>query len=181
MVTRVRFLRVRCAELTFLQAEPQCIRCHSGPNFTDGAFHNVGLRPAVVAVAFTDTGDDGALTGLSEAIEDPLNSRGTLSDGDRDVLPETVDPTFAGAFRTPTLRCNAGQPSFMHTGQLTSLESVVSFFSRGGDPPGGYPGQNGLEALDLNEAERADLVAFLRTLMGPGPDEALLSPPATNQ
>jgi cytochrome c peroxidase len=157
----------------------QCMRCHSGPNFTDGAFHNVGLRPAVVAVAFTDTGDDGALAGLSEAIADPLNSRGAFSDGDRGALPERVDPALAGAFRTPTLRCNSEQPSFMHTGQLTSLESVVSFFSRGGDPPGGYPGQNELEALHLNEAERADLVAFLRTLMGPGPEEALLSPPAT--
>src|SRR6202000_2565532 len=35
----------------------RCASCHSGPNFSDGKYHNVGLRPATVAVAFTDTND----------------------------------------------------------------------------------------------------------------------------
>jgi len=155
----------------------RCVGCHSGPNLTDGEFHNVGLRPGVVAVAFTDTGDDGAQTGLAELLLDPLNTQGEFSDGDRGVLPESVAPEMAGAFRTPTLRCIAEQPSFLHTGQLTSLTSVLSFFSRGGDGPGGYPGENELTRLDLSEAERDDLVAFLGALMGPGPNAALLSAP----
>jgi hypothetical protein len=64
----------------------------------------------------------------------------------------------------------------MHTGQMTSLDAVVAFFSRGGEPFG-YPGKNELQPLDLDARERADLVAFLRALGGPGPDQSLLSAP----
>lgn len=156
----------------------QCIDCHSGPNLTDNQFHNVGLRPGVVAVAFTDSNDRGAAPALVELESDPLNTKGAFSDGARDVLPGAEPGDLEGAFRTPTLRCIAEQPSFMHTGQFTSLTSVMSFFSRGGDGPGGYPGVNELERLDLDETERADLVAFLGALMGKGPDAALLVAPS---
>lgn len=149
----------------------KCADCHSGPNLTDGEFHNVGLRPGVVAVAFTDTDDHGAAAALPELEADPFSNLGPFSDGDRDAIP-ALSPELEGAFRTPTLRCIADQPSFMHTGQLTSLSSVVSFFSRGGDGPGGYPGVNELHQLDLDAEEQADVVAFLGALQGPGPDAA---------
>ena len=38
--------------------------CHSGPNLTDDEFHNVGLAPATVAVAFVDEDDRGAADGI---------------------------------------------------------------------------------------------------------------------
>lgn len=154
----------------------QCVSCHSGPSFTDGKFHNVGLRPEVVAVAFTDTGDRGAAEGLPLSIDDPLNSKGIFSDGDRGVLPESVGPEFEGAFRTPTLRCISTQPSFMHTAHLKTLAQVVQFFNRGGDPAG-FPGTNELSPLNLSDLDKADLVAFLGALQGDGPDPALLVPP----
>jgi cytochrome c peroxidase len=98
------------------------------------------------------------------------------SDGDDGRLPATVPPEHLGAFRTPTLRCGARRPSFMHTGQLATLEDVVAFFARGGDPFG-YPGKNELAALDLTAQDEQDLVAFLKTLEGPGPAPALLVEP----
>jgi cytochrome c peroxidase len=153
-----------------------CVSCHSGPNLTDGKFHNVGLRPATVAVAFTDTNDRGAGEGLALALADPLNSKGAFSDGDRGVLPGAVAPEHEGAFRTPTLRCIANQPSFMHTGQHKTLVDTVRFFSRGGDPSG-YPGTTELKPVNLSEREQADVVAFIRALQGPGPDAALLGAP----
>ncbi|HEY6878492.1 MAG TPA: cytochrome c peroxidase [Polyangiales bacterium] len=152
-----------------------CVDCHSGPRLTDGKFHNAGLSPATVAVAFTDLGDRGAADGLNLALQDPLNSRGTFSDGDRRVLPPAVDPSMLGAFRTPGLRCIAEQPSFMHTGQFTSLERVVTFHNQGGDLAG-YPGSSELKRLNLSGAEESDLVAFLRSLQGPGPSASLLDP-----
>jgi cytochrome c peroxidase len=155
----------------------KCVTCHSGPHFADGKFHNVGLRPATVAVAFTDTDDRGAAEGLALALEDPLNSKGAFSDGDRGVLPAAVGVEFEGAFKTPTLRCISDHPSFMHTGQLTSLEQVVRFFSRGGDSAG-FPGTNEIGSLGLSDREQADLVAFVQALQGPGPEAALLAPPA---
>jgi cytochrome c peroxidase len=154
-----------------------CISCHSGPTLSDGAFHNVGMSPAPVAVAIIDVNDRGAAAGIAAALTDPLGTSGDFSDGDRRALPEAVLAEHEGAFRTPTLRCIAEQPSFMHTGQLTSLASVVSFFNRGGDRSG-YPGASEIAPLDLREEERADLVAFLQSLAGPGPEAELLEPPS---
>ena len=153
-----------------------CVPCHGGPRLTDDAFHDVGLSPAVVAVAITDTGDRGAATGIAAALADPMSTSGDYSDGDRRQLPTSVAPSLEGAFRTPSLRCVEGHPSYMHTAQIASLDQVVGFFDRGGDPSG-YPGVNELMPLSLTDRERADLVAFLGALTGPGPDAALLSAP----
>jgi cytochrome c peroxidase len=153
-----------------------CATCHSGPYLSDEQFHNVGLRPGVVATVFIDANDAGAAVGLPLAKADPLNSRGAFSDGEDARLPDDVGPKYAGAFRTPRLRCVAQRPSFMHTGHVGNLVDVISFFDRGGEQ-GGFPGQNELLPLKLTERERADLVAFLNTLTGPGPAPALLAPP----
>jgi cytochrome c peroxidase len=155
-----------------------CVSCHAGPRLTDGAFHNVGVSPAIVAVAIQDLDDHGAATGVAAALTDPTSTAGPLSDGDRHALPAAVTPTLEGAFRTPTLRCVASHPSFMHTGQLGALDQVMAFFDRGGDRAGGYPGTNELAPLGLADRERADLVAFMGALAGPGPAAALLSAPA---
>jgi cytochrome c peroxidase len=144
---------------------------------TDDQFHNVGISPAIVAVAIQDKDDHGAATGLAAALTDPTSTAGELSDGDRQLLPAQIGSTLDGAFRTPTLRCAASHPSYLHTAQLSSLDQVVSFFDRGGDVSG-FPGKSELTPLGLSEQERSDLVAFLGTLTGPGPDEALLVPPA---
>jgi cytochrome c peroxidase len=152
-----------------------CASCHSGPNLTDGQFHNVGLSPATVAVAFVDSNDRGAAEGIPLLAGDPLSTQGPFSDGVRDVVP-APSPEHEGAFRTPTLRCLLGQPSFFHTGQMRSLEQAVAFFDRGGDPAG-YPGVNELRRLNLSADERADLVAFLVALEGAGPSAELLEQP----
>ena len=155
----------------------KCVSCHSGPRLSDGAFHNVGLSPALVAVAIQDSDDRGAATGIADALTDPTSTAGSLSDGDRHALPAAAGPELEGAFRTPTLRCNAGHPSFMHTGQLATIEQVLAFFDRGGDGAGRYEGTSELQPLSLTEAEKADLAAFLETLAGPGPAAELLAPP----
>jgi cytochrome c peroxidase len=153
-----------------------CIECHGGPHLSDFDFHNVGLEPGIVAVAFIDRDDPGASAGLAELLESPLNSKGPFSDGDDQRLPEAVEPRLLGAFATPTLRCVASRPSFMHTGQFRTLEDVIAFFNAGGSM-GGFPGTSELSPLRLSAEERSDLVAFLRALEGPGPAPHLLSPP----
>jgi len=154
-----------------------CVSCHGGPLLTDGQFHNVGLSPAVVAVAIQDVNDRGAAMGVALALADPMSTAGAFSDGDRRALPAAVGPTLEGAFRTPTLRCTSQQPSFMHTAQMSGLVQVVAFFDRGGDRVGGYPGTSELAPLGLTELERADLVAFMGALAGPGPSAALRAAP----
>lgn len=153
-----------------------CVSCHSGPYFSDEKFHNVGLQPGVVAVVFIDANDPGASAALTHLLDDPLNSHGEFSDGSDDRLSREPEDMPLGAFRTPRLRCAAGRPSFMHTAQLRALNEVAAFFNRGGDKFG-FPGTSELTPLGLSEREEADLVAFLESLTGQGPDEALLAPP----
>jgi len=143
-----------------------CTSCHSGPYMSDQAFHNLGMKPAVVAVVFLDANDHGAATGLAAAVADPLNVAGVFSDGNDGRL---VPPNSAseGAFRTPTLRCVGKRPSLMHTGQLRTLDDAVGFHTRGGDA-NGYFGKNELTALDLGPSDVAALSAFLRALDRPG-------------
>lgn len=153
-----------------------CVSCHNGPFLSDERFHNVGLQPQLVATVFIDADDPGASVGLAQAKADPLNTKGSYSDGDDGRLPEQVNDDLLGAFRTPRLRCVASRPAFMHTGQFRQLSEVVDFFARGGDSFG-FLGESELRPLDLSARERADLTAFLGALTGPGPDAKLLEPP----
>jgi cytochrome c peroxidase len=154
----------------------RCVTCHSGPYLSDQKFHDVGLGPKPVGVVFADLGDKGAFTGIPAAKEDPLNVKGVFSDGDDGRLDLAVTPSLQAAFKTPMLRCVAGRPSFMHTGQIRTLAQVVEFFDRGGDGKGPY-GTNELTPLRLTAEERTDLVSFLQALSGPGPAAELTAKP----
>jgi cytochrome c peroxidase len=153
-----------------------CVSCHSGPFLSDQQFHNVGLQPQTVAVVFIDADDPGASAGLASAIADPLNVRGKFSDGNDGRLPATVGANMNGSFRTPILRCDGLRPTFMHTGQLSSLGQVVAFFARGGDSFG-YSGTSEISPLALSTQDEQDLVAFLGTMQGPGPTPDLQGKP----
>jgi len=155
-----------------------CDLCHSGPLLTDHAFHNIGLQPALVAVFFVDRDDPGAATGLAEAKADKLNTKGPFSDGydgRLDSLPSDLS-SLLGAFRTPSLRCVARRPTYMHTGQYRSLEDAVAFLNRGGATTG-YLGITESYPRNMSEDELAALVAFLRALDGPGPTADLIEAP----
>jgi cytochrome c peroxidase len=147
----------------------ECVTCHSGAFLSDEQFHNVGLAPQIVQQAFIDSDDRGAATGIAALLSDPLSSAGRFSDGADGRLPPAVTPAMEGAFRTPKLRCVGSRPAFMHTGQLGTLEKVVTFFDRGGDPSL-YPGTSEIHSLGLSGLEQRDLVAFLKSLDARSPD-----------
>lgn len=154
----------------------KCVTCHSSPYFSDEKFHNTGMKAELVATAFLYPNDRGAAEGVPLMQQDPLNVQGQFSDGDDGRIPSEVGPELEGSFRTPRLRCVSRRPSFMHTGQMISLDEVVSFFDKGGDI-GGFPGTKEIVPLGLSSRERADLVAFLKALDGPGPASELLEEP----
>jgi cytochrome c peroxidase len=151
----------------------KCAGCHAGPFLSDQKFHNVGLAPMAVAAAFLDADDRGAAAGVAEATADELNTKGRYSDGDDGRLTAAVAPE--GAFRTPTLRCVGQRPSFFHTGQAITLETVVEHFDDGGHL-GGFVGEKEIAPLALSAGQRRDLVAFLRALDGPGAPRGLTAP-----
>jgi cytochrome c peroxidase len=121
-----------------------CNKCHLGPNYTDGRFHNLGAgwRPpppgAPVASGFADPG------------------RAAV----------THDPRDTGAFKTPTLREVSRRAPYMHDGSLATLRDAVATYRLGGVP---NPWLSELSRpIPLAPSEVDDLVAFLEALDGEG-------------
>ncbi|ODU51326.1 MAG: hypothetical protein ABS92_00210 [Thiobacillus sp. SCN 63-374] len=76
----------------------------------------------------------------------------------------TLDPKDRWAYKTPSLRNVAITAPYMHDGAFSTLEAVVEFYNKGGvdnedKSPLIFP-------LNLTEEEKADLVAFMKTLTG---------------
>lgn len=73
----------------------------------------------------------------------------------------TLDPADRWAYKTPSLRNVELTYPYMHDGSLSTLEDVVEFYDRGGIE---HDGERVLEPLGLSEKEKADLVAFMKSL-----------------
>jgi cytochrome c peroxidase len=68
------------------------------------------------------------------------------------------------AFKTPTLRDVAHRAPYMHNGSVPTLEAVIDLYDRGGIE---RPSRDvEIHPLGLSDSEKADLIAFLRTLTG---------------
>lgn len=130
--------------LHLFRTKAACASCHSGPVFSDGKFHNLGL------------------TFYGREREDL--GRYEVTGQARDV----------GAFRTPSLLSTSRTGPWMHNGLFPSLEGIVRFYNAGGAHPRPTAAQEHdplfprtdpmLQPLNLTEEEIDDLVAFLETL-----------------
>lgn len=120
-----------------------CSACHSGPHFTDGAFHNIGVGIA----------DENADVGRYEH---------SKLLGDR------------GAFKTPTLREIAKTAPYMHDGRLATLEEVVEYYDKGGEPNPQL--DEAIFPLELTDQQKKDLIVFLKEGLS-SPDYPIVEPP----
>ena len=87
----------------------------------------------------------------------------------------TKDPRDWGVFKTPTLREIEHTAPYMHDGSLKTLEEVVDFYDKGGIPNKNLDAN--IKKLHLSDAEKKDLVEFLKALSGEGWQQ--VKPPAT--
>jgi cytochrome c peroxidase len=71
-----------------------------------------------------------------------------------------------GAFKTPTLREAAKHGPYMHDGRFKTLEEVVEHYNKGGIKNSNLDQR--MKPLKLTDAEKSDLVAFLKALSGEG-------------
>jgi len=169
-----------------------CRVCHSGPDFSDGEFHDAGVPPGPGLAV-----DTGRYGGIEELLADPFNARGPFADAlaapspgaaaSAGVAPAPAAdklralrrlPEHWGQFKTPSLRNVAIRPPYMHQGQLATLRDVLKFYStRAGASPPGPAQERLLVPLNLSEREMADLVAFLESLTDEPLDDALLFRP----
>jgi cytochrome c peroxidase len=132
--------------LHLFRTDARCINCHNGAALTDNQFHDIGL--SYYGRKFEDLGR----------------------------FNVTNDPKDVGKFRTPSLRNVARTRPYMHNG-LFELEGVIAAYNSGmgtlrrqrgqeNDPM--FPSKDTrLKSLDLNEQDRADLLAFLESLSEP--------------
>jgi cytochrome c peroxidase len=88
--------------LEIFNGKGHCTACHWGGNFTDGRFHNIGVREG------------------NPAKPDLGRFEITKNAGDR------------GAFKTPTVRDAALRAPYLHDGSEKSLESLVELYNNGG-------------------------------------------------
>ena len=69
-----------------------------------------------------------------------------------------------GAFKTPTLREVSRTAPYMHDGSIATLEHVIEFYNRGGNPNPYLDSE--LRRLNLTPTEKQVLVIFLHALSG---------------
>ncbi len=87
---------------------------------------------------------------------------GVVADSGRAAVTGTRDAL--GAFKTPSLRNVERTAPYMHDGSIATLEEVLEFYDDGGNL---NPYQDpDIHRLNLNAAERSQLLAFLRSLSG---------------
>ncbi|WP_445152162.1 MbnH family di-heme enzyme [Baekduia sp. Peel2402] len=143
----------------FMGEQAECHHCHGTFIFSDQAtyagapdekplFHNTGLY---------NVGGTGAF---------PADNQG--------VFAVTGRPQDMGRFKAPTLRNIALTAPYMHDGSIPTLEAAVDHYANGGRnvTSGPYAGDGRanpykdplIESIDLTDRDRADLVAFLKTL-----------------
>lgn len=135
----------RKGQVIFFTETGDCFHCHFNyPLMTDHDFHNNGLE---------------------------------LTYADKGLANVTGAPADNGKFRTPTLRNIALTAPYMHDGRFETLKEVVDHYSSGLqlhpnlDPLFKNASDGGVQ---LSEAEKWDLIAFLETLT----DEEFITNPA---
>lgn len=115
---------------------PDCVHCHGGSNFDNTHYVNNGLD--------------------EEADQDDIG---------REKV--TGDPDDRAKFKIPSLRNIEVTAPYMHDGRFTTLEEVIDHYDHGIkksptlDPALEYTTYTGLM---LSEQDKADLIAFLKTL-----------------
>jgi cytochrome c peroxidase len=76
-----------------------------------------------------------------------------------------------GAFKTPSLRNIDKTAPYMHDGSLDTLVQVIDFYAAGGNANPWLDSK--IRMVHLTTREKADLLAFLKSLSGEVPSEAL--------
>jgi cytochrome c peroxidase len=145
----------------FFSDRAGCSGCHGGATFAEPT----RLRGVPVATTFHNIG-----------LYD-VDGAGAYPEATRGLIDRTGIATDMGRFRTPSLRNVEVTMPYMHDGSVATLAEVIEIKAAGGRwnparPQDGdgraNPYKSPLVApIDLTNAEKADLLAFLRTLTDP--------------
>ncbi len=152
--------------LRLFVGEGRCFFCHAGPAFSNGEFADIGV-PFFVPGGGVDAGRHLGLLSLQAS---PYTRLGRHNDAQlhdpRAVATQHVvlEPRHFGEFKVPRLRGVAQTAPYMHNGSLATLQDVVRHYSDLNEERLHADGERILRPLKLNDGQRADLEAFLRSL-----------------
>lgn len=164
--------------LNVFRGKARCSTCHTiGPDsatFTNNNFHNLGvgfdkIEPRMYEIinAFR------AAVAEGKTVDELVLKGADVSELGRvlvTITPTTLDSKAIGRFKTPTLRNVELTAPYMHDGSLATLEEVVELYNKGNvknprlDPL--------FKPLNLTPQEKADLVAFMKSLTSPPTQQA---------
>ena len=147
----------------FFSDQAKCLQCHGSPNFNDQFSTAASVQSAP---RFHNTG----LFNIS--------ATGAYPEPNRGVYEISQLAQDMGKFRAASLRNIELTAPYMHDGSMATLEAVLDFYAAGGREVGNglYAGDGRLNPykdarisqIRLSAADKADLVAFLRTLTDSG-------------
>jgi cytochrome c peroxidase len=160
--------------LKLFLGKAQCIRCHNTPLFSDDDFHVIGLHIDTTLSPHADP------TEVGRTFNQALICNPVVAGGDFNVNgPFSDDPSTnrdgnfcsqsipVGLWRTKGLRQVAETAPYFRDGQAATLDDVIEFYDRGGDPVGTFlGGPKEIQPLHLSGPEKAWLKEFLKTLTG---------------
>ena len=140
-----------------------CIHCHNTPLLSDDDFHVIGLRIDTTLSPHADPTETGraanqALICTTTVADGLFNVNGPFSDDpdttrDGNFCSQTIP---VGLWRTKGLRHVAETAPYFRDGQAATLDDVINFYDRGGDPAGTFlGGPKQIHPLNLSIAEKS--------------------------
>ena len=158
--------------LVLFEGKARCSQCHSGPNFTDEKYHNLGVD---WGATFVDVGryivtnneqDIGAFK--TPTLREVAHTSPYMHNGAFATLEDTIDFYIKGGIANPFLDVEMRRPN-------RTLEQMLEFYEKERTQKGSPQESEKrslpeieLVKLDLTEQDKVDLVAFLRTMSGQG-------------
>jgi cytochrome c peroxidase len=150
----------------FFSERLECFHCHGGFNFTDSTTH---ANANVDRFGYHNTG-------LFN-----VDGNGAYPSDNTGLFDMTGERRDMGRFKAPSLRNVAVTAPYMHDGSVATLEEAIDNYARGGrllsDGPNAGDGRLSpfksefVSGFELSAEERADLIAFLKSLT----DDTLLA------
>lgn len=150
----------------------KCHNCHSGPDFSDYQFHNIGLPTNEKLVKDMNRAFDlGRAIGIQKRQVSPF--RCDLQEDYRSNSESCREAKFlrvndfetVGAFKTPTLRNLQDTAPYMHDGRFSDLGSVIRHYESHDDPAVGHRDES-IQTFPLTYIQRRRLIMFLESLSG---------------
>lgn len=144
--------------LVLFLGKAKCISCHRGPMLRDESFHFTNIAKTRIA------GHKKGLILRSLQDIECQNQVACEKKIEEVSIAYKKDAGIQNGIKTPSLRNIALTAPYMHDGSLKSLREVIDRYNH---PPYAEGQNEKIKNLNLTEAEKKDLEAFLKSLTSP--------------